>query len=108
MEGQSAVNIGSRLLKDFRACRSGPLQLRPTAQRKGLGAGQGGAAPGRLRARPAAVTAAHDDRPQVRSPADAANLVMSEMMTLEQEHLKVLLLDTKNRVIHVTTCTSAR
>ena len=42
-------------------------------------------------------------RPQVRSPADAANLVMSEMMTLEQEHLKVLLLDTKNRVIHVTT-----
>ena len=43
------------------------------------------------------------DHPQVRSPADAANLVMSEMMTLEQEHLKVLLLDTKNRVMHVTT-----
>ena len=50
------------------------------------------------------MTESHDtDRPQVRSPADAANLVMPEMMTLEQEHLKVLLLDTKNRVIHVTT-----
>jgi DNA repair protein RadC len=43
------------------------------------------------------------DRTQVRSPADAANLVMSEMMTLEQEHLKIVLLDTKNRVIHITT-----
>ena len=38
------------------------------------------------------------ERPQIRSPADAANLVMSEMSYLEQEHLRVLLLDTKNRV----------
>ncbi len=43
------------------------------------------------------------DRPQVRSPADAAHLVMPEMMTLEQEHLKVLLLDTKNRVMRLIT-----
>ena len=43
------------------------------------------------------------DRTQVRSPADAANLLMSEMMTLEQEHLKIVLLDTKNRVMRITT-----
>jgi len=36
---------------------------------------------------------------QVRSPADAANLVMSEMGLLEQEHLRIMLLDTKNRVL---------
>jgi DNA repair protein RadC len=40
-----------------------------------------------------------EERPQVRSPADAANLVMSEMGLLEQEHLRVMLLDTKNRVL---------
>jgi DNA repair protein RadC len=40
-----------------------------------------------------------DERPQIRSPADAANLVMSEMGLLEQEELRVMLLDTKNRVI---------
>lgn len=39
-----------------------------------------------------------DERPQVRSPADAANLVLSQMSHLEQEELHVMLLDTKNRV----------
>lgn len=43
-----------------------------------------------------------EERPQVRSPADAANLVMSEMSFLEQEHLRVMLLDTKNRVLDTT------
>lgn len=38
-------------------------------------------------------------KPQVRSPADAANLVMSEMCWLEQEQLRTLLLDTKNRIV---------
>ncbi len=44
-----------------------------------------------------------DERPQVRSPADAANLVMSEMALLEQENLRVMLLDTKNRVLDTPT-----
>ncbi|HSJ54563.1 MAG TPA: DNA repair protein RadC, partial [Anaerolineae bacterium] len=44
-----------------------------------------------------------DARPQVRSPADAANLLMSEMSLLEQEHLRVMLLDTKNRVLETPT-----
>jgi len=41
--------------------------------------------------------------PQVRSPADAANLVMVEMSLLEQEQLRVALLDSKNRVVALTT-----
>ncbi|MFN2224744.1 MAG: RadC family protein, partial [Anaerolineae bacterium] len=44
-----------------------------------------------------------EERPQIRSPADAANMVMSEMSWLEQEHLKVMLLDTKNRVLGTPT-----
>ncbi|MFC2016046.1 DNA repair protein RadC, partial [Chloroflexota bacterium] len=40
-----------------------------------------------------------DERTQIRTPADAANLVMSEMSLLEQEHMRVMLLDTKNRVL---------
>ena len=38
---------------------------------------------------------------QIRSPADAANLLMPEMSLLEQEHLRVILLDTKNHVVAV-------
>jgi DNA repair protein RadC len=44
-----------------------------------------------------------DERPQVRSPADAANLVMVEMSLLDQEHLRLILLDTKNRVLDMPT-----
>jgi DNA repair protein RadC len=43
------------------------------------------------------------ERFQIRSPADAATLLMPEMSLLEQEHLKVVLLDTRNRVITVVT-----
>ena len=44
-----------------------------------------------------------DARPSVRSPADAANLVMYDMALLEKEELRVILLDTKNHVLGVTT-----
>lgn len=43
------------------------------------------------------------DRPSVSSPADAANLLLYEMMNLEQEHLRVILLDTRNRVLGTPT-----
>ena len=45
----------------------------------------------------------HDERPQITSPADAAALLMPEMSHLEQEHLRVLLLDTRNRVLTSST-----
>ena len=41
--------------------------------------------------------------PQVRSPADAAQLLMAEMSLLEQEHLRLVLLDTKNYVLAIPT-----
>ena len=41
----------------------------------------------------------NDDRVQVRSPADAANLLIPTMGALEQEELHVLLLDTKHCLV---------
>lgn len=41
------------------------------------------------------------ERPVIHSPADAAALVLPVMSTLEQEHLRVILLDARNRVIDV-------
>ena len=40
-----------------------------------------------------------DERPQIRTPSDAAQLLMVEMSSLEQEEVRTLLLDTRNRVI---------
>ena len=44
-----------------------------------------------------------DERPQVASPDDVVNLVGIEMAALEQEQLRVVLLDTKHRVLAIRT-----
>lgn len=49
------------------------------------------------------LASAPDERAQIRSPADAANLLMLEMGMLEQEHLRVILLDTRNRILTINT-----
>lgn len=49
------------------------------------------------------LVAAPQERLQVRSPGDVANLLMAEMGLLEQEHLRTVLLDTKNHVQRVST-----
>ena len=42
-----------------------------------------------------------EDRPAIQSPEQAAELVMYEMGALSQEHLRVLLLDTRNQLIRI-------
>jgi DNA repair protein RadC len=49
------------------------------------------------------TVATPQERPRITSPADAANLLMSEMMLLEQEHLRVILLNTRNEVLSMPT-----
>jgi DNA repair protein RadC len=40
-----------------------------------------------------------EERPTIQSPEEAAGLLLYEMGALEQEHLRVLLLDTRNRLM---------
>jgi DNA repair protein RadC len=49
------------------------------------------------------VLATPEDRLQVRSPSDVAQMLMAEMAQLEQEHFRVLYLDTRNRLLGVET-----
>jgi DNA repair protein RadC len=42
-----------------------------------------------------------EERPTINSPSDAAALVQYEMCSLEQEHLRVILLDTRNQVLDI-------
>jgi len=41
------------------------------------------------------------ERPTIRCPADVADLVMGDLKMFDQEHFRVLLLDTKNRVTRI-------
>ena len=43
-----------------------------------------------------------DQRPQIKTPADAAQLLMLEMGLLEQEEVRTLHLDTRNRVVSMS------
>lgn len=43
------------------------------------------------------------ERLQIRSPGDVADLLMLEMALLDQEHMRAVLLDTKNNVLRVAT-----
>ena len=45
----------------------------------------------------------HEQSFQIKSPTDVASLLMLEMSHLEQEHLRTVLLDTKNRVQTINT-----
>lgn len=47
------------------------------------------------------LAASPEERTQVRSPADVANVVMLEMGLLEQEELRVALLDMKNFILRI-------
>lgn len=44
-----------------------------------------------------------DELPRITAPADAANFLMTDMMALEQEHLIVLTLNTRNHVTSTQT-----
>lgn len=47
------------------------------------------------------AAATPEDRPIIQSPDEAAALLLYEMGAFEQEHLRVLLLDTRNRLIRL-------
>jgi DNA repair protein RadC len=45
------------------------------------------------------ILATVESRPQIKTPADAAQLLMPDMGLLEQEEVRTMLLDTRNRVL---------
>ena len=98
--GENVLDLATRLLVEFGGLGG---VLRATVSELSAVKGVGEAKAAQLKAglelgRRLLIAAPHE-RPQITSPADAANLLMLEMGHLEQEHLRVLLLDTRNRVL---------
>jgi DNA repair protein RadC len=102
--GSRQLELAERLLVHYRTLSA--LFQAPTTELEQF-AGIGHATAARLKAAlelgKRLVQETPDARPSVRSPADAANLVMHDMALLEKEELRVILLDTKNHVLGVTT-----
>jgi len=70
---------------------------------KGMGQGKAARLKAALELGRRLMTTPVDSRPQIASPADAANLLLLEMGALEKEQVRVIVLDTRNRVIEIST-----
>jgi len=104
VEGESAIGLGTRLLAQFGGlaglARASLAELRAV---RGLGLAKAAQLKAAMELGKRLLLASPEERPQVRSPADVANLLMLEMSFLEQEHMRLVLLDTKNRVLGMPT-----
>lgn len=102
--GENVLRLAERLLIQFKdlpgLARASVAELRSV---KGIGPTKAVEIKAALELGRRLMATAPEERPRVTSPADAANLLMSEMMFLEQEHLRLILLDTRNRVLSTPT-----
>jgi DNA repair protein RadC len=97
---ESVVQLATRLLAHFGGLPGlARASLTELQEVKGIGPAKAIEIKAALELGRRLLAAAPEERAQITSPADAANLLMSEMMFLEQEHLRVILLDTRSRVL---------
>jgi DNA repair protein RadC len=102
--GESAVQMGQRLLQTFGGIagihRASFAEL---SNQKGVKLAKAAQIKAAIELGRRLVLESPEERPAVHNPADAAEMVQYEMGALEQEELRVMLLDTRNRVQHIET-----
>jgi DNA repair protein RadC len=104
VEGANVVQLSQQLLAEL----GGWAGLQRTdfaeiAKRRGMGDAKTAQLKAALEIGRRLLLATREERFQIRSPNDVAQLLMVEMSHLDQEHLRVVNLDTKNRVQKITT-----
>lgn len=102
LRGESAVALGQRLLNTFGGLTG--LQRADYAEvesLKGMGEAKATAVKAAIEIGQRLSVQSPESRPAISSPADAAALVQYEMSGLAQEHLRELILDTRNRVVDI-------
>jgi len=100
VKGENAVTVGQRLLNKFSGLTG--LHRAPFADLKkqyGLGDAKAAQIKAAIELGRRLTLESPEEKPSINSPADAAALVSYEMSALEQEHLRVILLDRRNRVM---------
>lgn len=102
LEGENAVQVGNRLLRDlgglFGLQRATFSEL---CQQRGVGEAKAAQIKAAIELGRRLMMVHPDERSIIQSPEDAAALVQYEMSAFTQEHLWVILLDTRHRVIAI-------
>ena len=102
MPGENAVQLAQRLLTTFKGISG--LHRAPFEElcnQHGIGEAKAAQLKAAIELGRRLALESPEERPAVNSPADAADLVKYDMSALEQEHLRVILLDTRNRVLDI-------
>lgn len=104
VKGENAVQVGQRLLSTFGGI-SGlhRASFDEVCNQHGIGKAKAAQIKAAIELGNRLTLVAPEERPAVNSPADAAALVRYEMSALEQEELRVMLLNTRNRVEKIET-----
>jgi len=100
--GENAVQVGHRLLQTFDGITGlHRATLEEVCAQYGIGPAKGAQIKAAIELGRRLTVENPDERITIHSPADAANLVKYEMGALEQEELRVILLDTRNQVLDI-------
>lgn len=100
--GENAVQMGQHLLQSFHGLAG--LHRAPFVEltnQRGIGAAKAAQIKAAIELGRRLSLESPEERPTINSPADAAALVQYDMSALEQECLRVLLLDTRNHVLDI-------
>jgi DNA repair protein RadC len=102
--GETSVQVGQRLLQTFGGI-SGlhRASFDELSSQKGVKLAKAAQIKAAIELGRRLVLESPEDKPAVHSPADAAAMVQYEMSALQQEELRVMLLDTRNRVQFIET-----
>ena len=101
---RSAVSLGEFLLAEFGSIKGvATASLEQLAAVKGLGAAKAAQIKAAIEFGNRLALFTEDTRPTIGGPRDVANLLMPDLRYQKKEHLKSLLLDTKNRVLAIRT-----
>jgi len=100
VRGENAVDVGQRLLQTFGGI--GGLHQAAYAEliaQHGIGSAKAAQLKAAIELGRRLVQQSPDEKPAIHSPADAAALVQYDMSAFEQEHLRVIYLNTRNCVL---------
>lgn len=102
LKGENVANVAQRLLRDHGGL-PGLLRLDVVelARIKGLGEAKAAQLKAALELASRLAALGPEQRPQITSPDDVVNLLGIEMAALSQEQLRVVLLDTKHRILAI-------
>ncbi len=100
--GENVIEVGQRLLNDFGGLAGlHRASFDEICNQHGLGPAKAAQLKAALELANRLRLEAPEDRPVIHSPNDAFALLQFDMSALEQEELRVILLDTRNRVIKI-------